>query len=403
MNSDSDHEKEIHSPKTFLTGYKNSFTSSFTKTPIIIEGKYKDTSQKLFNNRYYYHNLFEPHGGESLLIIIPDYLRKKLQDGEHYQLEGIPDYYLKENYLQICFKVSKILGQFEPETTSEYKTIINSLIEKYKNRNKDLDAYFKSFLSNNKEIPIDIIIGDSAIVEQDIYEGLLGKKRYFDITIHKASFGSYKEIEKKAIELDESDSIIAIVSGGTGSIIKVFNEPELSYELLNLNSFFITAIGHAIDHTWLSNFSDKDFPTPTSLGKDLKKYIEDYEKSVDKIEQARKQKINDDVRIQNLYAEKRELKKDSLSINESFKEIKSILTSKNNHDELRETINNNHEILLNSLPGTQTKAQKQFFRKAMIATFSFIIGVSATVFYSEKIPALKNLLAEFLKEFVLKN
>ncbi len=58
--------------------------------------------------------------------------------------------------------------------------------------------------------------------------------------------------------------ILAIARGG-GDNLEIFDKPEIAEVALGLDSYFVTAIGHAQDVPLLEKIADKTFITPTAF------------------------------------------------------------------------------------------------------------------------------------------
>lgn len=86
-----------------------------------------------------------------------------------------------------------------------------------------------------------------------------------------------KKIEKFNMQENKVDVILIIRGGGsTTDIANSFDKMELFFEMKKSNIPIITAIGHANDtneNLFITNVSDMDYPTPTSLSKTINSII----------------------------------------------------------------------------------------------------------------------------------
>jgi exodeoxyribonuclease VII large subunit len=151
---------------------------------------------------------------------------------------------------------------------------------------KDVDHLIRTKLYQQLTIKVHILIGNTAIIDQDIMHQLKDAVQAYVITYQRVNLTRVPDIiqaMEESIELD-----ILVVARGGGDNIQVFNSVELAGRAIGLRPALITAIGHAADEPLLQRVADKHFITPTALGQ---YFYEMYIKTVEELNNSKAKMI----------------------------------------------------------------------------------------------------------------
>jgi exodeoxyribonuclease VII large subunit len=117
---------------------------------------------------------------------------------------------------------------------------------------------------------------------------------FYDISFHRVNLSSEDEILTILDRLNNENYGLIAVSRGGGENLDIFNRFTIAEKAINLQSLFITAIGHKDDITLLQKVADKSFITPSELGQFLNDV---YNHTVEELENS-KAKLIDSVKTQ---------------------------------------------------------------------------------------------------------
>jgi exodeoxyribonuclease VII large subunit len=258
-------EHELYSPAALLNTFNNSLSSPLLNRIFVVRGMYKKGKGVSYNG-VYYDILKDELSDSYITLVIPIKLRHELKEG---QIVDAQAYFTKRlsastGRLDLILNVSSLLSRKEQVIDKQAIKAFELLQKKTQSGYKDVDALIKKKLYQKLPIKVTIILGTSAIIDEDIKHQLKDASLAYDISYVKTNMTRVSDI-LDVLRLCDGSDIVAISRGG-GENIQIFDNPELSNAALNLKSCFVTAIGHAADEPLLQKIADKHFITPTALG-----------------------------------------------------------------------------------------------------------------------------------------
>jgi len=256
------------SPAALVTNLGNTLTSPMLNQVFHVKGIYKAGKGVNYNGSYY-DSLKDEFSDTSITFVIPAILRQKLKDGQ--LIEAIAYLGKKQQAagarIELFLNVTELLSRQEKVVDEKEQKALELIQRKAHAGYKDLRAAIKNKLYAQEPVNITIMIGQNAIIDNDIRHQLKDAAQAYNIEWIRINLSHASEIISKLEEYDEGE--ILVLSRGGGENIQLFNNPAITEAALNLQSVFVTAIGHHDDEPLLQKVADKAFITPTSLGQFL--------------------------------------------------------------------------------------------------------------------------------------
>ncbi len=264
-------QKEIYTPSSLLAIFRNAINVREEKKLIYIEGFYHRTGEK--NYKGFYYDKISDNTNQSLSIKITNEVRESLDDGDVYSFFGHIERRIKPNgTIGITF-VSSInqIPELIKKSVMDNKRRESELIkEKSLKPNVDINQFIKNKLMNSIKPTISLISGLSSSVLPDFFNALGDQKEKFDFDKPQINLTSKDAIINvlSDVIINSSDIVVFIRGGGEG--LEIFNDYHIAKKAMNIDSYIISAIGHAENTTLLDLVADKKFDTPTAFGNYLK-------------------------------------------------------------------------------------------------------------------------------------
>lgn len=260
-----------YTPASIIKIFNNSIkTQAFEKQIITIKGKYLKSNSDPSASGYYFDYLQDEIENYSLSLCVPQKIRNKLVDGKHYIFKGyfnkhpLKDGKIVTNVTIIDDVLSNLGYYYTDEDDKKFS------IKKQKSNlgYKNLNFLLEDKLYRNEKPNIAIITGNSSQALGDIYSAIGESKYNFNIEVYNINITSKSQILDILSNINNEDFDIVLLTRGGGSIadFDIFNDTDIAESVLNLDSIFATAIGHAGDTSLLQEISDRDFITPTDFG-----------------------------------------------------------------------------------------------------------------------------------------
>lgn len=282
-------EKESYSPTALLNTFSNSLVSPLLNKVFIVKGVFKKGKGVNYNG-VYYDILKDESSDSSITFVIPEIIRIDLKEG---QIVEAQTYFTKRlsattGRIDLILNVSTLLSQKEKVVDEKTTKALGLIRRKAQIGYKDVDSIIKSKLYQQQPIVVTIIIGTTAVIDDDIKYQLKDASLVYNIRYVKTNLTRIADISHALQQHDDSD--ILVISRGGGENIQIFDNPELSQVALSLQAVFVTAIGHAVDEPLLQKIADKHFITPTALGQ----YFHDiYTRTTEELTNSKARLIND--------------------------------------------------------------------------------------------------------------
>jgi len=266
--NDTKETKLPFSPNALLSAVGNSLVSPLFNNVFFVKGIFK-AGKGVNYNGYYYDLLKDEFSDASITLVIPVTLRHQLKDGQLIEASA----FLNKRHqpagarIELLLNVTELVSRKEKVIDEREKKALDLIQRKAQAGYKDLRGFIRNKLYAQEPVNITILIGLTAIIDNDIKHQLKDGTRVYHIEYVRINLSQMNEIINKIIEYDAGE--ILIISRGGGENIQLFNNIEIAETVLTLSSIFVTAIGHHDDEPLLQKVADKFFITPTSLGQFL--------------------------------------------------------------------------------------------------------------------------------------
>jgi exonuclease VII large subunit len=206
--------------------------------------------------------------------------------------------------IELQVNVVEVLSQAESKYTDKQIRAFEVLQTKAEQGYWDVDSFIKTQILKGERISITILIGKTGIIDSDIKHQLKEAIAFYEFNFVRISLTSEYEIITALENLQDCD--ILVISRGGGENLDIFNKPTIAEASLNLQPYFVTALGHKENSPLLQKVADKAFITPTALGQ----YFNDiYNDTVEQLQDSKAKLVEDitnqlqanyDKQIQNL-------------------------------------------------------------------------------------------------------
>jgi exodeoxyribonuclease VII large subunit len=278
-----------YSPAALLTAFGNSLSSPLLNEIFTVKGIYKAGKGVNYNGLYYDH-LQDELTDVSVTLLSPQQLRMQLHDGE--QIEA--SVYLFKRLLsgtariEIQLMINELLSRQEKVVNDADTKALSVIQQKAKTGFKDADAFIRRKLFEHQPIAVTILIGQSAIIDQDVLHQLKEAVTAFQVRFIRINLALVADIIRALKTYHDAD-ILAIARGG-GENMNIFDNPDLAAVAMTIKPIFLTALGHSTDEPLLQKVADKALITPTALGQ----YFHDlYNKTIEDLNGSKTKLIGD--------------------------------------------------------------------------------------------------------------
>lgn len=254
-----------YSPAALLTVFGNSLASPLLNKIFTVKGIYK-AGKGVNYNGHYYDNLKDECSDVYITLLTPPQLRVQLRDGD--QIEA--SVCLSKRFqasgarIEVQLMINELLSQQEKVVNEVDNKALALIQQKAKAGFKDADSIIKRKLFEQQPISVTILIGQSAIIDQDIQHQLKDAATAFKTRFVRINLSLVTEIIR-ALQAHHDTDILVIARGG-GENMNIFDNPEIAATAITLKPIFLTALGHSADEPLLQKVADKALITPTALG-----------------------------------------------------------------------------------------------------------------------------------------
>jgi len=259
-----------YSPLAILNLFNNAIAVGQAKRLIQLKGVFVPRSGAAYNG-YYYDSLRDESSDALLTIIVPALIRSNLQANKAITINGFITRRVVNNAsrIDVQFTVTDLIEQTQSKYTEDDARRITILQKKADAGFRDLSGFIKERIGREEHFRIGVIIGRSAIIDQDIKHQLRESVSFYDLFFHKISLTSEQEIIQAMSTLDQQGVDVIVISRGGGENLDIFNQTTIAETAIDLKAMFVTAIGHKQDITLLQQVADKAFITPSEFGQFL--------------------------------------------------------------------------------------------------------------------------------------
>lgn len=261
-------EQLFYTPAAILQIFNNAIAVKETKQLMQLKGIYTPGRGANYGGMFYDSLRDETTDGQ-LTIIVPALLREKLQVRTTIECTGFLLRRVTPNAskIDIQFQLTEIIGSAENAFSEEALTAVKLQQIKANSGYRDVTGFLKAKLARGERADIAVLVGRNSIIEHDIRHAVKDAVGYFNIVFEQINLSNEFEIMRGFD--GEADMDVIVLARGGGDNLDIFNRSSLAEAALELEPYFITAIGHEQDTPLLQKIADKAFITPTAFGQYL--------------------------------------------------------------------------------------------------------------------------------------
>ncbi|QTE45871.1 MULTISPECIES: exodeoxyribonuclease VII large subunit [Mucilaginibacter] len=282
-------EPIIYSPAAVLNIFNNSISLKQTQRIIQLRGIFV-LGKGAFYNGSYYDSLRDESTDAQITLVVPALIRNELQQNKTVTINGYITRRVVNNAsrIEIQLTVTELVGQTQNKYSDEELERIEIQQGKAAAGFRDVQGWIKEQILLEHPFKIGVIIGKSAIIDNDIKHQLRESIAFYQLDFHRINLSSEAEIQSTLKQLDDTGTDIIVVSRGGGENLEIFNKLNIAERAIALKGLFVTAIGHKDDVTLLQKVADKAFITPSEFGQFLN---DTYNHTVEEAQHSRAQLV----------------------------------------------------------------------------------------------------------------
>ena len=199
----------VYSPSAIANIFNNVLNSTVTKTVMVVKGIYV-TGRGVRYGSYYYDMLKDENSDASITLIVPATIRANLVPNQVIELSAFLTKKVEANGSKIVLQLNlmDLLAQRESEVTEEQLKTIKLIQKKAKAGYRDVDSFIKAKIVNEEKIKVVIIIGNNAIIDNDIKHQLEEAIGFYKFRFERISLASEASIISALQALDEETDIL---------------------------------------------------------------------------------------------------------------------------------------------------------------------------------------------------
>lgn len=198
----------------------------------------------------------------------------------------------------------------------------SELWKKKSQRFKNVDTTIENVLYQSKRPLIALILPTGSIALSDFDTAKRAASTHFDFREYRITFSKGMELANLLKQIDSIGfTAIALVRGG-GSGLEALDDINVLEAVTNLNTPFISAIGHEDEKIFIKRIADKVVISPTDLGNYFRETIERVDKSMNDSMAVLREKVKKEYQAQIDKATKQnqELNKQITELKKSYDE-----------------------------------------------------------------------------------
>jgi len=258
----------FYTPAAILQIFSNAIAVKETKQLVQLKGIYMPGRGANYGGMFY-DSLRDEATDAQLTLVIPALLREKLQARSTIECTGFLLRKVTPNAskIDIQLQVTEVLGSAAAAFSEEEIRAIQVQQRKANEGFKDVTGFLKAKLARGERADIAVLVGRNSIIEHDIRHALKDAVGYYDIVFEQINLSNEFEITRGFD--GQADMDVIVLARGGGDNLDIFNRTTLAAIALEIQPYFITAIGHEQDTPLLQKIADKAFITPTAFGQYL--------------------------------------------------------------------------------------------------------------------------------------
>lgn len=284
-----------YSPAAVLNLFNNSIALNQARRLIQLKGIYLQGKGALYSG-YYYDTFRDESSDAQITILVPPLIRNELQPNKTITVNGFITKRIVNTAgsIQIQLTVTDLVEQAQNKYSQDDIKKIGLQQAKAATGFRDVYSWLKEQIITEIPFKIGVVMGKTGIIDNDIKHQLKESIGFYDLSFHKINLSSELEIIQTLNRLSNENYGLVVISRGGGENLDIFNKFPIAEKAIQLNSLFVTAIGHKDDVTLLQKVADKSFITPSEFGQFLN---DTYNHTLEELQNS-KAKLIDSVKAQ---------------------------------------------------------------------------------------------------------
>jgi exodeoxyribonuclease VII large subunit len=266
-----------YSPSALIQLFNSALTPTPMKNMIQLKGIYQAGRGANYNG-YYYDSLKDEATDATVTLVVPALLRKDLAPNKTIEFWAFITKRVVPagGRIEIHANITQVLAQTQNRYNEKEIRGLAIQQEKASRGYRDVDHFIKSRIVQQERIRITILVGKAAIIDSDIRHGMEEAIGFYDMVFDRISMNSETEIVGALDRFNNSGMTdLLVLSRGGGENLEIFDSPVIAERCLDLEPYFLTAIGHKENTSLVQRVADKAFITPTALGQWLRSIYND--------------------------------------------------------------------------------------------------------------------------------
>ena len=272
---------DYYKPSEILRIFNDFLARSNASAKLVyLRGIYKATQNAKPYSGFFYDKLCDEEGGFELTIKIALNQRNELTDGNLVDVAGTIERSLSsQGFIQITLAVSRV-NVIQHQVVTELEMKQSELWKTKSQKFKNVDTTIENVLYQSKRPSIALVLPTGSIALSDFDTAKRAASTHFDFREYRIAFSKGVELATLLRQIDGIGfTAIALVRGG-GSGLEALDDLKVLEAVTNLNTPFISAIGHEDEKIFIKRIADKVVISPTDLGNYFRETIERVDKAM---------------------------------------------------------------------------------------------------------------------------
>lgn len=251
--------------------------SDFFGQVLCIRGIYKQGNGTVYNG-YYYDNLKDENNSTQVKILVPALIRSRMKADSLVVICGMVTKRIDaaKSSVELQFRVDSIVEEVKAQAIDKDDLKRIELRQRKVTAGfKNVDNILETILLNSERPQIALLLAQNSIALGDFEDGKRAASVAMDFIEERVSFTQTNILCAKLRELDQKGyNAIALVRGGGIDSKTDVDKPEVIEKVVEMNTPFISGVGHQQESIFLRQVADKWTPTPQGLGQYFSDVVE---------------------------------------------------------------------------------------------------------------------------------
>ncbi len=259
-----------YTPAAVVHLFNNAIAVPQTRRLILARGLYVPGRGVAYAGLFY-DSLRDDSSDASLTLVVPALLRPRLRPGSLITFRGfiarkvVPT----GGRIELHLHLSEVLEEEAAKFSEEDVRALGLQQQKAALGYADVAAALRARLLRGEVPRLAVIVGRTAIIDQDIRHQIGAAESAYDLIFHRTALTQEAAILHALEECAAAGVDAVVISRGGGEGVEMFNSCALAEACLALSAPLLTAIGHKDDVTLVQRIADRAFITPTAFGQFL--------------------------------------------------------------------------------------------------------------------------------------